>query len=612
VVVARAGKGVLQIALAAVSVVFSWSVAGGSWPNGGAHDPLMAVFLTAVAVRGLIFWPFGLYGGLWRYASVRELTQILLAAGAGSILTSLAVGALGRLHDVPDGFFVIDAMAIVFLLGGVRVLSRVRRGSAHPRRRVLVIGAGDAGAMILREMLHRSDSPYQPVGLIDDDPAKRGLRIHGVSVVGGRDRLEDAVRRLAPDEVLVAIPSATLATLRAIVASLAAYRVPIKTLPNLRELPECHVELAQIRSLAMEDLLPRPAVDLGGPAVRALLAGRCVLVTGAGGSIGSELCRQILRCAPTRLVALDRNENALFWLLDELRRTPGHDGAVVPALLDVTSESAVERLFAEARPDVVFHAAAYKHVPLLEHQVAEAVRNNVFGTLAVARAAERHGAARFVLISTDKAVLPVSVMGATKRLCELIVQVLMKDSPMRCCAVRFGNVLGSNGSVVQVWLRQIKAGGPVTVTDPAMQRYFMLVSEAIALVQHAAAQAAAGTVYVLDMGDPIRIGDLARHVIGLTGYRPDVDVPIVTTGARPGERLVERLVAPDEILEPCPAPGLRIVSARSRPSPLALLARLGMLQRLVDAGNATATLDLLMSLARPDDIDATAATTAVG
>ena len=344
--------------------------------------------------------------------------------------------------------------------------------------------------------------------MIDDDPAKHGLRLHGVKVVGGRGTLDEAMAALAPQEVLVAIPSASLATLRAIVTALQPYEVAIKTLPSIRELPECHVELAQIRPLALEDLLTRPVVGLDEAPVRALIRGSRVMVTGAGGSIGSELCRQMLRWKPESLILVERHENALFWLTSELRHHDLQSTRLVPALVDVTNQAQVDRLFADTRPHVVFHAAAHKHVPLLEDQVGEAVRNNVFGTLTVARAAERHGAGRFVLISTDKAVDPVSVMGATKRLCELIVQVLMKDRPTRCCAVRFGNVLGSNGSVTQVFVRQIKAGGPVTVTDPRMERYFMLISEAVELVTHAAALAERGTVYVLDMGDPIKIVDL--------------------------------------------------------------------------------------------------------
>jgi FlaA1/EpsC-like NDP-sugar epimerase len=444
-----------------------------------------------------------------------------------------------------------------------------------------VVGAGDAGAMILRDMLYRADSPYEPVGVVDDDPAKHGLRIHGVRVLGGRDRLAETIGRVWPDEVLIAIPSARLSTLRSIVQALQPYDLPIKTLPSIRELPECRVELTQIRPLAMEDLLTRPVVGLDGRAVDELIRGRRVLVTGAGGSIGSELCRQVLRSRPAELVLVERHENALFWLTNELMAAGPGATRVVPALVDITHAETVQRLLADVRPHIVFHAAAHKHVPLLEAQVGEAVRNNIFGTLTLARAAERFGVERFVLISTDKAVDPVSAMGATKRVCELIVQSLFRRSPTRFCAVRFGNVLGSNGSVALVFLRQIKAGGPVTVTDPEMRRYFMLISEAVELVTQAAAVAEPGTVYVLDMGEPIRILDMARQMIRLAGYRPDVDIPIHFTGLRPGERLEESLVDENERVLGCETRGLMRVVPDHSVAPEELSSALGHLWQAI-------------------------------
>jgi FlaA1/EpsC-like NDP-sugar epimerase len=452
--------------------------------------------------------------------------------------------------------------------------------------------------MILRDMLYRPDSQYEPVGILDDDPSKHGLRIHGVKVIGGRDRLVQAMARLAPEEILIAMPSAGLATLRSIVASLHAYELPIKTLPGIHELPECRVELAQIRPLAMEDLLARPVVGLDATRVRELVRGRRILVTGAGGSIGSELCRQILEWRPETLVLLERHENALFWLTGELHARGAGEAALVPALVDVTDEDGVDRVFRQWKPQLVFHAAAHKHVPLLEDQVSEAVRNNVFGTLTVARAAERHDVDRFVLISTDKAVDPVSVMGATKRLCELVVQGVMRTSRTRFCAVRFGNVLGSNGSVTQVFLRQIKAGGPVTVTHPEMRRYFMLISEAVQLVAHAATFAERGTVYVLDMGEPVRIVDLARQLIRLAGYRPDVDVSIEHTGFRPGERLDESLFDADETAVPFDRGLFRVQPARV-PDPLAVAAAIADLRTaLATPGTVLTLASLTRAIAR--------------
>jgi FlaA1/EpsC-like NDP-sugar epimerase len=600
----RASRVAIQAALIAASSWLAWWIADGRPPAGASIDGWIAVLPLLVAVRTLALVPFGLHAGVWRYTGARELAAIGAAAGTGSaVLAAIAMTPLAA-ADVPPRFLVIDSLVVTLLLGAVRLASRLPAGRPRTqgRRRVLVYGAGDAGEMILRDMRRRSDSPYEAVGIVDDDPAKLGLRIHGVRVVGGRDRLPAAMAALAPDEVLLAMPSAGLATLRAIVDALQPYRVPIKTLPSLRELPVCHVEIAQIRELALEDLLPRPVVGLAEGPVRALVEGRRVLVTGAGGSIGSELCRQILRWRPASLVLLERHENALFWLARELQaRAPG--APLVPVLADVTDAARIARLFAAERPEIVFHAAAHKHVPMLEAHPCEAVRNNVFGTLTIARAAERCGTDRFVLISTDKAVSPASVMGASKRMAELIVQVLMRESPTRCTAVRFGNVLGSSGSVVQVWLRQIKAGGPVTVTDPAMRRYFMLIAEAVELVQQAAALAEPGSVYALEMGEPMAVVDLARRLIRLAGYRPDIDVPIVFTGVRPGERLEERLVGPDESVGEAPARGLMVVRPHDLPPRDLLEARLGVLERLVRTGHDGAMRDALMQMAAPAGVN---------
>lgn len=594
----RASRLAIQTALAVVSSWLARWLADGHPPAGASMDRWIALLPLLVPVRALAFAPFGLYAGVWRYADARELAAIAGAVSTGSVALAVLAATPLAAVDLPPRFLVIDSLVLVLLLGAVRLASRVPMGRprAQGRRRVLVYGAGDAGEMIVRDMQRRADSPYEAVGIIDDDPAKLGLRIHGVRVVGGRDRLPAAMTALAPDEVLLAMPSASLATLRAIVDALQPYRVPIKTLPGLRELPVCHVEIAQIRELALEDLLTRPVVGLAEGPVRALVEGRRVLVTGAGGSIGSELCRQLLRWRPASLVLVERHENALFWLTRELQAlSPG--APLVPALADVTNAPHMARLFAAERPDIVFHAAAHKHVPMLEDHPCEAVRNNVFGTLTVARAAERYGTDRFVLVSTDKAVSPTSVMGATKRMAELIVQVLMRESPTRCTAVRFGNVLGSSGSVVQVWLRQIKAGGPVTVTDAAMRRYFMLIGEAVALVQQAAAIAEPGTVYALEMGEAIPVVDLARRLIRLAGYRPDVDIPIAFIGTRPGERLEERLVGPDESVGESPARGLMVVRPHELPPPDLLQVRLAALERLVRTGHESATRDVLMQMA---------------
>jgi FlaA1/EpsC-like NDP-sugar epimerase len=605
VLAGRFGQATLQIVLCAISSYLAWWLAEGMVPAGNRWIDWLSLAALLVPLRALAFLPFGVYSGLWRYASVRELSAIVGAVATGSALAWIAARQLTVFDRIPAGFFGIDALALVFLLGSVRVVSRVpgERRSGQPRRRVLVYGAGDAAAMILYEMAYRSDSPYTAVGIIDDDVAKHDLWIHGAKVLGGRSDLDAVVAAVAPEEILIAMPSASLSTLRSLVTALQPYKIPIKTLPGIRELPECHVEIAQIRPLALEDLLTRPVLGLDPAPLERLLRGRRVLVTGAGGSIGSELCRQILRHQPHTLVLLERHENALFWLTRELEGIGLNSTRLVPSLADVTNETQLEQVLAASSPHIVFHAAAHKHVPMLEFNICEAIRNNVLGTLTAVRTAERYGVDRFVLVSSDKAVNPESVMGATKRACELIVQVLMAKSTTRFCAVRFGNVLGSNGSVTQVFLRQIQRGGPVTVTHPDMRRYFMLISEAVELVQHAAALAEPGTVYVLEMGDPIRIADMAAQLITLAGYRPGIDIPIQFTGIRPGERLHEELVGPNELGERAAAEGLLTVRPVVLPGVDSLSKRLAVLEELVRQGEASRAAERLFDLVDDAGVD---------
>ncbi len=590
--------GVGQVALAGfTSWGALWLFHDGAMPD-AAWQAWVALLPWLLAVRALAFWPFGLYSGLWRYAGVRE--SLAVAGGVG--LGSLAIAGLVRLVGVAQAFppvvLVLDALLLGVLLGAVRLSQRLprdfgRRGVDDDlaEKRVLVFGAGDAGEMIVRDMQQRRESRYRPVGFIDDHPAKRGLRIHGVRVFGGRDVLPEVMARVAPDEVLLAMPSASLDVRRGVLTALQPYRVAIKTLPDLRELPECHVEVAQIRSLALEDLLSRPVVGLDPAPVRALVAGRRVLVTGAGGSIGSELCRQIARLGPASIVMVERHEHALFTLTETLRAPAGSDQ--VPLVADVTDSARMRQIMERHRPDVVFHAAAHKHVPLMDRHPCEAVKNNVLGTLTTARAADLAGVERFILISSDKAVDPASVMGATKRVAEMIVQSLLASSATSFTAVRFGNVLGSSGSVVPTFLRQIREGGPVTVTDAGMRRYFMLIAEAVELVQHAAALSGHGVVYVLDMGEPVAIVDLARQMIRLAGYVPDVEIPIVFVGRRPGEKLEEVLVGADERVEPSGVPHVRRLVSHHVPEPSTLSHVLQELAAAALANDEAATRHLL-------------------
>ena len=395
---------------------------------------------------------------------------------------------------------------------------------------MLILGAGDAGEMILREM--RRGTAYHPVGFIDDDPRKVGRTIHGVTVLGTRQDLPRVIVATRPQEVLVAIPSLDSAAMRSVVETLETCKLPITTLPGLKELRNGSVAVKQIRPLAIEDLLPRSPISLNVDEVRRLVEGKRVLVTGAGGSIGSELCRQMAALSPASLVLLRALREQPVHRRERAGRSHGH--VPIHAVVgDVTDANRVEAIFSEYRPELVFHAAAHKHLPLMEANPCEAVKNNVAGTQTVAEAARRHGVERFVLISTDKAANPSSVMGATKRVAELIVQAISVGSDTRFVTVRFGNVLGSNGSVILRMADQIRAGGPVTVTHPEIRRYFMLIPEAVELVLQAAVLARNRETFVLDMGEQIKVLDVARSMITLSGLVPGVQIPIKFIGLRP-------------------------------------------------------------------------------
>jgi FlaA1/EpsC-like NDP-sugar epimerase len=561
------------------------------------QQPLhLSLLPLLIAVRLAVFLPLRLHQGVWRYASLWDLRNIVVAVGVSSALFWIIVhGLLGALA-YPRSVFIIDAVLLVLLLSGLRLSRRVweASGRRHGARRVLIYGAGDAGEMIARDMLTHPGANAVPVGFLDDDPDRQGVRIHGVPVVGGGDAVAEAVSRLRADEILIAMPAAEPKALRRVVDAVSSCHLPIRTLPRLREIPSGEVTLNEVRDLSVADLLTRAPVGLDPSRVRRLIDGQRVLVTGAAGSIGAELCRQILLAEPARIVLLDRHENGLFAIHAELLSRAG--GRIVPALGDVTDAERLEQIFERERPSVVFHAAAHKHVPLMEASPCEAVKNNVRGTRLVADAALRWGAAHVVLISTDKAVNPASVMGATKFLAERIFQRYGTAGGTRFCAVRFGNVLGSTGSVVPTFLEQIKAGGPVTVTHQDMRRYFMLIPEAVQLVLHAAAiDEGRGSVYVLDMGEQIRVTDMARDLIRLAGYVPDEDVEIVYTGVRPGEKLSEELVAPDERAEPSPVEKVHQVAAADTGGP-GFMAAVEHLERLALQGDEPAVRAALADL----------------
>jgi FlaA1/EpsC-like NDP-sugar epimerase len=547
-----------------------------------------------LTLRALSFYPFRLYDGFWRYTSLWDVRDLALSIAASTLAFAgiLRIGMGVRAY--PSSIFVIDALVLLCLLTGLRLLPRLIREMKRAgtgRKRVLIVGAGDAGVMIVREMRNNPAFGYHPIGFIDDNPEKIGRRIHGVKVLGNRACLAHIIAQQTPDAVLVAMPSAMPAVIRAVVRALEAFHLPIQTLPNLRDLLQCRVEVSQIRNLSVEDLLDRVPVDLNPEPLRKLVQGARVLVTGAGGSIGAELCRQIARLSPAALVLLDRYENGLFALTNELVAA-GHV-FISPVIGDITEVGQMNRLFAEYRPTLVFHAAAHKHVPLMEGNPCEAVLNNVGGTRILAEAAHRHQVERFILISTDKAVNPVSVMGASKGVAELLLQKLGRSSRTIFATVRFGNVLGSNGSVVPLFLEQIRAGGPVTITDPGMRRYFMLMTEAVHLVLHAARLARGGELFVLEMGEQISVVDMARNLIRLSGFVPDQDIALTYLGSRPGEKLVEELVAGEETVEPTAIPKVLCV----HPDPARDLSRLfDLVSKLEDAaaeGSVSKVLALL-------------------
>ena len=517
-----------------------------------------------LAFRGLTFIPCRMYEGLWRYTSMWDLRNIL----AGVFFSSTMLFVFARfwlsLAAYPRSVFVIDAILLIFMLVGVRLVRRVTRVKRPNRgKKVLIFGAGDAGETVVRDMKNNPAYDYDPLGFIDDDEAKIGQRIHGIPVLGTSDSLPEIMAEQRPQEVLVAISGLDSAKMRDLVTALEPSKAPIKILPSLKDILDEGIGLNQIRNLSVEDLLSRPAVGLDPEPVRGLVSGKRVLVTGAGGSIGSELCRQIAALQPQSLALLERHENSLFSLGMELGQVNG-ESQILSLVGDVTDEQRVDVIMRKYRPQIVFHAAAHKHVPLMEFHPCEAVKNNVTGTRIVAESADRYGVDVFVFISTDKAVNPTSVMGASKRGAELLLSARGNGKDQtRFVIVRFGNVLGSNGSVVPLFIDQIKAGGPVTVTHPEVRRYFMLVPEAVQLVLHAAVIGEGGATYVLDMGGQIKVLDMTRNLIRLSGFVPDVEIPISFTGLRPGEKLFEELAFAHETLEESPVGGILKVQSRA-------------------------------------------------
>jgi len=562
--------------------------------------------LIVVAIQLVVFVLFRFYDRWWRYVSVRDMWSALRGVTAAVVASSLTVYFFSPVAQVrlPRSVAIMDWLLLLAFVAGSRLLARsvIERpgtGLIARGKEVLVVGAGDAGQLVIREMQRNRKLGYTPIGLVDDDPRKKNLRIHGVRVLGTTDDLRHILRDNKPDEVILAIPSASGEMRQRIVNVTREGNVPVKTLPGLYELIAGESDLAtQIRPVQVEDVLGREPVEVDLEATAAYLKGETVLVTGAGGSIGSELCRQIARVGPQRLILVDQGETALFEIERELVDERGF-AASIPVLADCKSRTKMNQVFERYQPGVVFHAAAYKHVPLMEANPLESVRNNALGTKVLVEAAAEHGAKRFVLISTDKAVNPKTVMGQSKALCEWIVEAYgaREDVSTRYVAVRFGNVLGSSGSVIPIFRRQIAKGGPVTLTHPEMTRYFMTIPEAASLVVQAGSIGGRGDVFVLDMGDPVRILDLAMQMIRLSGKDPEHDIDIEIVGSRPGEKLHEELWGEREVAEPTLHPKIMRVSGPIVDA-VWLQDELAELERLVREGETLETVSRLAMMMR--------------
>ncbi len=506
-------------------------------------------FPIVLLVQGLIFRWTGLYRSVWRFASLPDLWNIARAVVIGALLIGVALFLHNRLDGVPRSVLVLYPILLAVLLGAPRLAYRYWKDSRNDLlhnqsvKRVLIVGADRAGEVLSRDL--RRDSRYVVVGFVDDEPNLRGASINGHPVLGRFDQLPDVAREAAVDMLLIALPGATTAEMRRVVALCDTTDLPYRTVPRLEDVVAGRAQFNQIKEVAIEDLLGRDAVELDWTAIRETLSGRHVLVTGGGGSIGSELCRQVARLGAQSLTVVEQSEYNLYRIGQELRADFPEmvfDGI----LANCGDQTAMEKAFADARPQVVFHAAAYKHVPMLQGQLRAAFRNNVLGTRTVADAACAAGVECFVLISTDKAVNPTSVMGACKRVAEIYCQNLDAHTDTRFMTVRFGNVLDSAGSVVPLFRRQIREGGPVTVTHPEISRYFMTIPEACQLILQTASIGKGGEIYALDMGEPVKIRDLAEQMIRLAGKKPGSEIPIVYTGLRSGEKLFEELFHPLE------------------------------------------------------------------
>ena len=594
-----------DIALTIVSVLGSFALRLDVGELPYYFPAVVLMCAVALLIKIPVYFLFGLYRRLWMYASTGELRLITAAVTAASVVTSGVMALLivtGHvLPGMPRSALGIDWLLSLVLIGGSRLALRILSEQSMASRadgkgkRALVIGAGDAGALVVRELQKSQQLNLRPVGFLDDDPAKQSYTIYGVTVIGRVDDLPAIIDLHKIDIVIIAIPSAPGQLVRTVNDVCRIKGIPSRTVPGIYELIGGKVSVNRLREVDITDLLRREPVRLNDEAVGAALAGKRVLVTGAGGSIGQELCRQIARRTPAGLILLGHGENSIFEIFLELRED--YPGLVLsPVIADVRDAPRLAQVFSQHQPQVVFHAAAHKHVPLMEVNIVEAVTNNVLGTRNVVQAALDSHVERFVLISTDKAVRPSSIYGATKRLAELIVLQAARESGRGFTVVRFGNVLGSRGSIIPIFKQQIASGGPVTITHPDMFRFFMTIPEAVYLVLQAASLESAGEMFVLNMGAPIRILDLAEDLIRLSGLEPHRDIEISYTGIRPGEKLVEELWDEGTPLEKTPHPDIFRLDADASLTSLSLPQAMDVLVASASSGNADAIIGFLDDL----------------
>lgn len=566
----------------------------GEIPADNWHTSLLALPIVMV-VQAVFYQQFGLYRGVWRFASMPDLVRIVKAVGVGVLVSAIVLFFFNRLDHIPRSVFPLHVMLLVMLLGGARFFFRWQKdyGRLLKGQRVLIVGAGKSGESLVRDMLRAENDTYLPVAFLDDQVSRRGVELHGVRVAGTTAQLHQVVQQYNIDLVVIARPGISATQMRELVAATDEANVPCVTLPSLNDLATGRVSVAALREVSLEDLLGRDPVRLDWQRISESLANKTVLVTGGAGSIGSELCRQIAQLQPARLVVVDNNEYGMY--RTELALSKAFpDVSIAYQLLDVTDVVGMKTIFADHAFDVVFHAAAYKHVPMLESQVRVATQNNVLGTWVVANAAVAAGVPKFVLISTDKAVHPVNIMGATKRAAEIICQNLNSHVDTAFVTVRFGNVLGSNGSVVPLFREQIASGGPVTVTHPEITRFFMTIPEATQLILQASVLGDGGEIFVLDMGEPIKIRYLAEQMIRLAGFEPGQDIDIQFTGLRPGEKLFEELFHQAEGL--LPTAHQKILKAQVRLREWAELTAL--IAELGQASSQAREADILSALQR--------------